>query len=159
MRPALPGEAKEDMPDRDALPHQVVSRRVLIEADNLLWDQYAVYVDLFKFYVDLAWKSTTWYYAITGVVLAYVFNNADRASPIVEYALLLPIVLSYALCAMYVLGALQTKDLEERMDNLCAELNLTGIPHVNILRLFLLGGALLCFGVGSVILFVFVRGF
>lgn len=60
------------MPNKDALPHQVVNRRVLIEADNLLWDQYAVYVDLFKFYVDLAWKSTTWYYAITGVVLAYV---------------------------------------------------------------------------------------
>jgi hypothetical protein len=30
-----------------------------IDPDNFLWKQYTVYVDLFKFYVDIAWKSTT----------------------------------------------------------------------------------------------------
>lgn len=50
------------------------------------------------------------------------------------------------------------KDLEEKMEYLCKELKLTGMPHVNILRFFLVGGGLLCFGVGSVILIVFVRG-
>jgi len=43
--------------------------------DNLLWKQYAIYVDLFKFYVDITWKSSTWFYAITGAILTYYFGQ------------------------------------------------------------------------------------
>jgi hypothetical protein len=146
------------MSDKAVPPNSRGAGDTLIDPDNFLWKQYTVYVDLFKFYVDIAWKSTTWYYAITGAILAYYFNNADTVNPFLQYSLLLPIVLSFALCAMYSLGALQTKDLEERMDYICGNLELTGRPHVNVLRFFLVGGGTLCFVVGSAILFVFVRG-
>src|SRR4028119_1215800 len=142
-----------------APPSSWAHRKDVIHADNFLWKQYTVYVDLFKFYVDLAWKSTTWFYAITGAILAYYFNNADAANPFVQGALLLPIMLSLALCAMYLLGASQVKDLEWRMDYICKELGLAGRPHIDILRFFLVGGSILCFGVGLAILFVFVRSF
>jgi hypothetical protein len=145
------------MPDKVAPPNSQADGDTLIDPDNFLWKQYTVYIDLFKFYVDIAWKSTTWYYAITGAILAYYFNNANAANTFLEYALLLPIVLSAALCAMYFLGASQTKDLEERMDYICENLGLTGRPHINVLRFFLVGGGVLCFVVGSGILFVFVR--
>jgi len=146
------------MPDNAVPSNSQATGDTLINPDNFLWKQYIVYVDLFKFYVDIAWKSTTWYYAITGAILAYYFNNADPANPYLQYALLLPIVLSVAFCAIYFLGAAQTKDLERRMDRICGNLELTGRPHVNVLWFFLIGGGSICFVVGSGILFVFVRG-
>ena len=148
-----------NMPDKGVPSNsQADNGDTLIDPDNFLWKQYTVYVDLFKFYVDIAWKSTTWYYAITGAILAFYFNNADTANPFLQYALLLPIVLSLGLCVMYSIGAYQAKDLEKRMDYICGELGITGRPHVNILRFFLVGGGILCFVVGSTILFMFVRG-
>jgi hypothetical protein len=148
-----------NMPDKGVQSNsQADDGDALIDPDNFLWKQYIVYVDLFKFYVDIAWKSTTWYYAITGAILAFYFNNADTANPFLQYALLLPIVLSLGLCVMYSLGAFQTKDLEERMDYISGKLGLTGRPHINILRFFLVGGGILCFVVGSTILFMFVHG-
>ncbi len=142
-----------------APPDSWADGKAVIDADNFLWKQYTVYVDLFKFYVDVAWKSTTWFYAVTGAILAYYFNNADAANPFLQYALLLPIMLSFVLCAMYLLGASQTQDLEWKMDYICEELGLTGRPHINVLRFFLVAGGVFCFGVGTAILFVFVRGF
>ena|SRR3712207_3729275 len=147
------------MSDKVDNPDSRADGKAVIDPDNFLWKQYIVYVDLFKFYVDVAWKSTTWFYAITGAILVYYFNNANAANPFLQYALLLPIVLSFALCVMYSLGAFQTKDLEERLAYICKELGLVGRPHVNVLRFFLVGSGVLCFGVGSAILFVFVRGF
>jgi hypothetical protein len=147
------------MSDKADGPDSWADGKAVIDPDNLLWKQYTVYVDLFKFYVDVAWKSTTWFYAITGAILVYYFNNANAANPFLQYALLLPIVLSLALCVMYSLGASQTKDLERRMDYICNELRLVGRPHVNVLRFFLVGSGVLCFGIGTAIFFVFVRGF
>jgi hypothetical protein len=130
---------------------------VLIHPDNLLWKQYTVYVDLFKFYVDITWKSTTWFYAITGAILVYYFDNANNNNPFLKYSLLLPIVLSFALCAIYFLGASQTKELEQRLCYIREQLRLAGSPHVNVLRFFLWAGSGLCLVVGMSIFFVFIR--
>ncbi|MEO5663750.1 MAG: hypothetical protein ABIR39_10730 [Nocardioides sp.] len=38
---------------------------------NRMWAQYALLVDLYKHYLDIAWKASVWYYAVTGAILAY----------------------------------------------------------------------------------------
>jgi hypothetical protein len=132
---------------------------VNIGPDNLLWKQYSIYVDLFKFYVDAVWKSTTWFYAITGAILVYYFDNASSDNPFLRYSLVLPIVLSFGLFAIYLVGGYQTKELNDRLDYICLKLRLTGKPHVNVLKYFLWAGGFLCLLVGLGISVVFVRNF
>ena len=38
---------------------------------EMLWRQYSLHVDLYKFYLDLAIKINVFYYAVTGAILAY----------------------------------------------------------------------------------------
>src|SRR5688500_5108469 len=79
-----------------------------IDPDNLLWKQYLVYVDLFKFYVDVTWKATTWFYAITGAILVYYFDHISDENLFLRYALLLPILLSVGFSLMYGRGLRET---------------------------------------------------
>jgi len=37
-----------------------------IDPNNLLWKQYGIFVELFKFYLDTALKANIWFYSITG---------------------------------------------------------------------------------------------
>ena len=144
------------MPDASETRSSWADGRALIDPDNLLWKQFTIYVDLFKFYVGITWKSTTWFYAITGAILVYYFDSANSSNPLLKYSLLLPIVLSFALCAIYFLGAYQTKELEQRLSYIREQLRLVGSPHVNVLRFFLIGGGLLCFVVGVGVSIVFL---
>jgi hypothetical protein len=48
-----------------------------LDANNSLWKQYALLVDLYKYYLEIAWKVAVWYYATTGAVLAFYFNNVS----------------------------------------------------------------------------------
>jgi hypothetical protein len=43
-------------------------------ADGRLWDQYAILVDLYKFYIDMTWKVSVGYYAAVGIAFAYYFQ-------------------------------------------------------------------------------------
>lgn len=127
--------------------------------DNLLWRQYTVYVDLFKFYVDIAWKSTTWFYAITGAILAYYFSHIQDDNPYLRYALGLPIILSFGFAFIYHRGNRQTEDLEDKLEYIRERLKLPGKPHVDFLEKFLEVGRLLFVLVGLSILVVFLLSF
>ena len=127
--------------------------------DNLLWKQYAIYVDLFKFYVDITWKSSTWFYAITGAILAYYFNHVEDNNPLLRYALVLPIILSLGLAFIYDRGNRQTEDLEKKLEYIRERLRLPGKPHVDFLEKFLEVCRLLFVIVGLSILVVFLLSF
>ncbi|MEP0911747.1 hypothetical protein NDI45_12570 [Leptolyngbya sp. GB1-A1] len=107
-----------------------------LEEDNLLWRQYNVFTDLFKFYVNTTWQVITWFYAITGAILVYYFDHAPK-NPHLRYALLLPAVLSFGFSQIFKVGARQNKDLADWLDYIRSQLNLPGRPHVEILHLFL----------------------
>ena len=127
--------------------------------DNLLWKQYAIYVDLFKFYVDITWKSSTWFYAITGAILAYYFNHVEDNNPLLRYALVLPIILSLGFAFIYDHGNRQTEDLEKKLEYIRERLRLPGKPHVDFLEKFLEVCRLLFVFVGLSILVVFLLSF
>ena len=50
----------------------------LVDEHSLLWKQYVVYVDLVRFYVDIAWRGCVWLYAVTGVLLAFYFDRIGQ---------------------------------------------------------------------------------
>lgn len=106
-----------------------------LEPDNLLWKQYNIYTDLFKFYVDTTLKATTWFYAITGAILVYYFDHIGN--PYLRYSLLLPAVLSFGFYRIFSFGARQNKDLSRWLNYIRAQLNLPGRPHVEVLDQFL----------------------
>jgi hypothetical protein len=45
---------------------------------NALRVQYLVIVDLYKFYLDIAWKAVIWYYTATGALFAYFLNQEEQ---------------------------------------------------------------------------------
>jgi hypothetical protein len=44
---------------------------IRMDAPELLWRQYALSVDLYKFYMDLVVKFNVFYYAVTGAILSF----------------------------------------------------------------------------------------
>ena len=132
---------------------------VEISPDNLLWKQYTVYVDLFKFYVDMTWKGSTWFYAITGAILTYYFGHIPDNNPLLRYTLILPILLSFGLAFIFHRGVQETKDLDEKLEYIRKRLKLAGKPHIDVLEIFLKLGRLLFLLVGLAVFAVFFLSF
>ena len=51
-----------------------------IDDDNLLWRQYVIFVDLYRYYIDLAWKVSVWFYTAIGVSLVYFFSHFNSGN-------------------------------------------------------------------------------
>jgi len=126
-------------------------------AGNRLWAQYAVLVDLYKQYLDIAWKAGVWYYAITGAILTYYLANASNGSPGP-----LPLVLLF-LCAMsigfaflHLKAASNLSSLRDLFEGIALKLQLPGRPHVEFAMDFVLLNAILMtiIGLASLALFV-----
>ena len=122
-----------------------------IDANNLLWKQYGVFVDLFKFYLDTALKANIWFYSITGAILTYYFKNA--ADPLLKYSLVLPMVLGLGFGIMGLFGSIQANDTRKKLLYIRGELKLPGMPHVQVLVYFLIFAGILCIVVAAAIYF------
>src|ERR1044071_9438105 len=101
----------------------------IIDPNNLLWKQYGVFVDLFKFYLDTALKTNIWFDSITGAILTYYFSNA--ADPLLKYSLVLPMVLGLGFGIMGLFGSIQANDTRKKLLYIRGELKLPGMPHVH----------------------------
>lgn len=136
-----------------------------IDANNVLWKQYATYVDLFKFYLDTALKANLWFYSITGAILTYYFavKNARPDSPNVlnaaasplEHTLVLPMVLGVGLGIIFLVGSTQANDMRNKLRYIRDELKLPGMPHVQVLIYFLALSGFLHLAV-SICIYIFV---
>ena len=59
---------------------------------EILWREYALNADLYKFYMDICIKSNLLYFEITGGILTFVLTRAQF--PLAKYALALPVIMS-----------------------------------------------------------------
>jgi hypothetical protein len=71
--------------------------------DDLLWKQYCLHVDLYKFYLEIAIKVNVFYYAITGGILSFYFSNPKEQ--FAKYALVLPAIMSAAFGMLFLVGS------------------------------------------------------
>lgn len=67
---------------------------------EILWRQYSLTVELYKFYMDLTVKFNVFYYAVTGAILSFYFANQNIDD--VKYSLLLPILMSIAFAGFFI---------------------------------------------------------
>jgi hypothetical protein len=119
-------------------------------AGELLWKQYALHVDLYKFYLELSVKVNVFYYAITGSILAYYFQHASDG--VARYGLFLPIAFSLAIGGVFFYGASQLKVVRQELFAIRDKLGLETAPEMMVLIVFLyaFGVILLCTGAGLV---------
>ena len=47
---------------------------------DILWKQFSLYVDLYKFYMDITMKVNLFYYGITGAILSFLVIHVTTSS-------------------------------------------------------------------------------
>jgi hypothetical protein len=132
------------------------SATVKIDEHNLLWKQYAVLVDLYKYYLELAWKVSVWYYATSGAILTYFFANVGQPGKSV-----LPYLLWFYGAASLGFGYLSWRGgghlfgMIKLFESIAERLGLPGRPHVEFACVFLLisGVMFAALGVAGIALF------
>ena len=69
---------------------------------KLLWDEYKLQVETYRFYLELVIKINLFFYAITGGILSFYFASVNKEQ--VQLALVLPLVMSVLLFAFFLFG-------------------------------------------------------
>jgi hypothetical protein len=123
--------------------------------DDLLWKQYCLHVDLYKFYLEIAMKVNVFYYAITGGILSFYFNNIDQE--LAKYALILPAIMSAAFGILFLVGSAMIIATRREVFNIRDKLKLETAPELGVLFLFLLSFGVIFIGVSCGIWWVLAR--
>jgi hypothetical protein len=66
---------------------------------EVLWRDYALNADLYKFYMDLMSKANVYYYGITGAIVSFCVSRSSLEYT--RWALLLPIIISVFLAFIF----------------------------------------------------------
>ena len=100
---------------------------------DLLWKQYSLYVDLYKFYMDLSIKINLFYYGITGAILSFYFSN--HQAHLIRYALCFPVLMSVMFACIFFYAAHLMHVLREDLFNIRDKLGLETAPDLGVLTI------------------------
>ena len=98
---------------------------------ELLWKQYSLHVDLYKFYFDVSLKGNIFFYAITGGILAFYF--AHSSEHLIKYSLLVPIIMSITFSGICAYGSKLMKIVRKDIFQIRDRLGLATSPDANAL--------------------------
>ena len=129
------------MPDPD------VKRQ--IPRAELLWREYQLSVDLYKFYIDILLKVVIGYYAVTGGILSFYFTRSQPE--VARWALVLPCLVSLGFAWLFRWGAQRWEVVRNDAYRIASELDVGGFELAALQMLFR-GAAILLFTTGVVIL-------
>lgn len=99
---------------------------------EMLWRQYNLYTELYKYYFDIALKANGFFYLITGGILTYFLTHIDE--PYIRLSLLLPIILSVGLGGIFIYGAILIIEIRRDIYNISKELRLATAPEFWVLN-------------------------
>jgi hypothetical protein len=123
---------------------------------ELLWRQYNLHVDLYKFYLDIALKLNAFFYLVTGGILTFYFANSNE--PLIRYSLLLPIILSVAFGGVFIYSSILMSVIRTDIFQIRDKLNLDVSPDVRVLSVLLRVFAIIFLAVAaSMILLMVLR--
>lgn len=123
--------------------------------DDLLWKQYCLHVDLYKFYLEIAIKVNVFYYAITGGILSFYFSNPKEQ--FAKYALVLPAIMSAAFGMLFLVGSALILITRREVFSIRDKLGLKTAPELGVLSLFLVSFGVIFIGVSCGIWWVLAR--
>jgi len=130
--------------------------RDTLSEENVLWRQYLVLVDLYKYYLDVVWKVSVWYYAVAGALLAYYFQHVVDHNPYLKWLLPFIVVVSWALSLLHWRALPQLMQLRDWLEWIALQLKLPGRPHVEFAAAFVLLNAILLLLAGAAVLVPFI---
>lgn len=108
-----------------------------ISDDNLLWRQYALLVDLYRYYIDLVWKVSIWFYTATGVSLAYFLTHYNsRNRDYLPLLLLFLGAMSIGVSRIFSRAIHYVTQMEKWLEYIAVSLRLPGRPHIEFVRWF-----------------------
>ena len=94
-------------------------------------------VDLYRYYIDLVWKVTIWFYTATGLSLAYLVTHLNSKNHGYLPLLLLFLgALAIGMSRIYNRVVPGMTQLEEWLEYIAVSLQLPGRPHVDFVRWF-----------------------
>lgn len=125
-----------------------------VAESEMLWRQYQLHVDLYKFYLELIIKVVAFYYAVTGAILSFFFTRTDV--PSARWALVFPICLSMALAGISIYGSSLMSVTRNDVFRLRNRLSLETAPEMRVLQVLLIVVALLALVTGAAMLLVIV---
>lgn len=129
----------------------------VMSSDNVLWRQYTILVDLYKYYLDVAWKVSVWYYATTGAILTYFFSHVgDEGAEALPWALGFFIIASLEFAYLHWRGSRNLYDLLKLLEDIAIRLSLPGRPHVEFGAAFVLINAFLLIAVSLALMILLV---
>lgn len=107
-----------------------------MDPQELLWRQYQQNIDLYRFYMEQTIKFNVFFYAVTGAIISYVLTHSNDHA-LVQYALLLPLVMSVFFSGFFVYGAVLMRVLRKDTFAIRDALRLQAAPDVGVLTVFL----------------------
>ncbi|TMJ01989.1 MAG: hypothetical protein E6G97_14255 [Alphaproteobacteria bacterium] len=94
----------------------------------------ALYVDLFKYYLELILKVSVFAAAVVGGIMAYAVGNKAGIPPASRLGFfMVPVCLSFAIAAMAWRHIASAREMHVEVVRLGKQLNLTPPPHVHLL--------------------------
>ena len=126
---------------------------------NVLWRQYLILVDLYRYYIDLVWKVAIWYYTALGLSLAYLLSHLNGSNHgYLPLLLLFLSALSVGVALILGRAVFYVNKMEQWLEYIAVSLGLPGRPHVEFIRWFcrFTGGTLLLIAVSCLGLFVYL---
>jgi hypothetical protein len=127
---------------------------------NTNMDNYKIFVDVFKGYLDTGLNANIWFYTLTGAIVTYYLSNRNGEKSHLKFSLLLPFVLGIQIIVLSILGVKQARFIESTL-KAATNIQLEYIPAVEILVNFLKASigliSLVC--IGLILLFMFLENF
>jgi hypothetical protein len=124
---------------------------IRIPKAELLWREYQISVDLYKFYVDVAIKVVVGYYAVTGGILSFYFTSSRGA--VARWALVLPCLVSFAIALLFLWGARLWSFVRNDVFRIAKALDI-GSFELSVLSIILRGAAVLLALTGTAMLWL-----
>ena|SRR5262249_20734379 len=119
-------------------PDNWATREEDIGDANTLWRQYLILVDLYRYYVDLVWKVSVWYYTVLGVSLVWFLGHLNARNPgYLPLLLIFLSTLSGGLIAIFASTLPHLRETEGWLEYIAVSLRLPGRPHVEFILSFI----------------------
>jgi chromate transport protein ChrA len=123
-------------------------------------ENYKIFLEVFKGYLDTALTANIWFYTLTGAVVSYYLSNRNEEKSYLKFSLFLPFVLGVQIIVLSILGIGQARFIESTLKDV-SNIQLEYIPAVEILVNFLKASigliSLVC--IGLILLFMFLEDF
>ena len=104
--------------------------------DELLWRQYALHYDVYKFHLDSGVKYASLVFAITGALLGYYFKELQGQSN-AKWVLFPGVVMNLCMGLGYFVGACMVGPRKREINVIAARFGFSSPPNMSLLQVVL----------------------